>query len=77
MIAEGPGELRETIKPNGDQVWNGSRTIEDSMDSLESQIDDRQSIARFIDSGLAIVYYQYWLEYWPDDKNKPSGLARV
>ena len=23
-----------------------------------------------------LVCHQYWLEYWPDDKGKPSGLVR-
>ena len=36
----GPGELCWMIKPDGDHVWNGSRTIEDSAGSLESQIED-------------------------------------
>ena len=39
----GPGELRGTIKPDGDHVWNGSGTIDNSAGSLESQIDDRQT----------------------------------
>ena len=51
--------------------------IEDSTGSLESQIDDWRSTARSIDIGLAIVCHQYWSERWPDDKGKPSGLARV
>ena len=39
----GLGELRGTIEPDGDHVWNGSGTIEDSAVSLESQIDDRRT----------------------------------
>ena len=39
----GPGELRETIEPDGDHVWNGSGTIEGSVGSLESQIDDKRT----------------------------------
>ena len=42
MIGD-PGELRETIKPDGDHVWNGSGMIEDSASSLESQIEDRRT----------------------------------
>ena len=29
LMAESPGELCKTIKPNGDHVWNGSGTIKD------------------------------------------------
>ena len=53
-MAGGPGELRGTIEPDGDHVWNGSGTIEDSAGSLESEIGDRQSTARSIDTGLAM-----------------------
>ena len=34
-MAGGPGELRRTIEPDGDQVWNGSEMIEGSAGSLE------------------------------------------
>ena len=40
----GPDELRGTIKPDGDHIWNGSGTTEDLADSLESQIDDRRTV---------------------------------
>ena len=53
-MAEGPGELRGTIKPDGNHVWNSSRMIQDSTGSLESQIDDWRSTARSIDRSLAI-----------------------
>ena len=36
-----PGKLRGTIEPDSDHVWNGSKMIENSVDSLESQINDR------------------------------------
>ena len=39
----GLGELRGTIKLDGDYIWNGFGIIEDSADSLESQIDDWQT----------------------------------
>ena len=39
----GLGELRGTIVPDNDHVWNGSGTIEDSAGSLESQIDNRRT----------------------------------
>ena len=42
-MAGGPGELCGTIKPDGDDVWNGSGIIEDSAGSLESQIGDRRT----------------------------------
>ena len=42
-MAGGLGKLRGMIKPDGDHVWNGSGTIEDSAGSLESQIDDRRT----------------------------------
>ena len=42
-MARGPGELRETIKPDGNHVWNSSGTIEDSAGSFEPQIGDRRT----------------------------------
>ena len=42
-MARDPGELRGTIKPDGDHVWNDSGTIEDLTGSLEFQINDRQT----------------------------------
>ena len=48
------GELRGTIEPNGNHVWNGSEIIEDLTDSLESQIGDRWSTAGSIDIGLVM-----------------------
>ena len=51
----GPGELRGTIEPDGDPVWNGSGTIEDSADSLESQIRDRRTTLIHNNLGLGMV----------------------
>ena len=42
-MTRGPSKLRKTIEPDVDHVWNGSGTIEDSADSLESQIDNRRT----------------------------------
>ena len=39
-MAGGPGRLRGTTEPDGNHVWNGSGTIEDSASSLEFQIGD-------------------------------------
>ena len=39
-MAGGLGELRETMKPDSNHVWNSFGTIEDSAGSFESQIDD-------------------------------------
>ena len=39
----GPGELRKTIKPDVDHIWNGFGTIEDLAGSFESQIKDWQT----------------------------------
>ena len=39
-MAGGLGESHGTIKPDGDHIWNSSRTIEDLAGILESQIDD-------------------------------------
>lgn len=39
-MARSPGKLCKTIEPDGDYVWNGSKTIEDLAGSLESQISD-------------------------------------
>ena len=42
-MAGGPSKLRETTKPDGDEVWNGFRTIEDSIVYLKTQRSDRQT----------------------------------
>ena len=39
-MARDLGELRGTIKPDNDHVWNGSEMIEGSVGNLKSQIDD-------------------------------------
>ena len=40
-MAEGPGELRRTIKPDGEHVWNSSGVIGSSVVYFELQIGDR------------------------------------
>ena len=40
-MAEGPGELCETTKPDGDHIWNSSRAIEGLIVYLKLQIDYR------------------------------------
>ena len=39
-MAGGPGKLRETTKPDGDHIWNGSGTIRSLVVYLELQIGD-------------------------------------
>ena len=40
-MAGSPGKLRRTTKPDGDHIWNGSRTIEGLVVYFETQIGDR------------------------------------
>ena len=54
------GKLCKTIKLDDDHIWDNSGTIEDSIDKLESQIDNWQ---------ITLIYKKYKHKRMTKDKD--------